>query len=31
MFDEFLKMLNQVIFISATPADFELEMSESCC
>ena len=28
MFDEFLQMVNQVIFISATPAAFELEMAE---
>ncbi len=27
MFDEFEKMLNQVIFVSATPADYELEKS----
>jgi len=27
-FDEFESMLNQVIFVSATPADFELEKSE---
>ncbi len=26
-YEEFLKMLNQVIFVSATPADYELEMS----
>jgi excinuclease ABC subunit B len=26
-FDEFSKMLNQVIFVSATPADYELEKS----
>ncbi len=28
MFDEFEKMLNQVIFISATPSDYELEKSD---
>ena len=27
-FDEFLKEVNQVIYVSATPADFELEESE---
>lgn len=27
-FDEFMNMLNQVIFVSATPADFELEKSD---
>lgn len=27
-FEEFEKMLNQVIFVSATPADFELNISE---
>jgi excinuclease ABC subunit B len=27
-FDEFEAMLNQVIFVSATPADYELKMSE---
>ena len=26
-YEEFLEMLNQVIFVSATPADYELEMS----
>lgn len=26
-FEEFLEMLNQTIFVSATPADYELEMS----
>lgn len=27
MYEEFIKMVNQVIFVSATPADYELEMS----
>ena len=27
-FDEFLSKINQVVFVSATPADFELEKSE---
>ena len=27
-FDEFLESINQVVFVSATPADFELEKSE---
>lgn len=27
-YEEFMKMLNQVIFVSATPADYELEMSK---
>jgi len=27
MFDEFMSMVNQVIYVSATPADFELEES----
>ena len=26
-YEEFMGMLNQVIFVSATPADYELEMS----
>lgn len=27
MYEEFMEMLNQVIFVSATPGDYELEMS----
>ena len=26
-YDEFMEMIDQVIFVSATPADYELEMS----
>lgn len=28
MFDEFLSLINQIVYVSATPADFELEQSE---
>lgn len=28
MFDEFMSLVNQIVYVSATPADFELEQSE---